>query len=80
MLSAGVAFQQQLWPIAVSVKPLLEALSTSIHSTSGFPCGSNRRALNPAARRTIHEGMPADRDPSFGDLAQKRPQQRALRP
>jgi len=67
MLSAGVAFRQQLWPISVSVKRLLQRFRASIHPTTGFPGGSNRRA--PAG--SCAGGMPAGFEPRFGDPAKK---------
>src|SRR6266436_1268814 len=61
MLSAGVAFQQQFWPISGSVKRLSRA--SIPHPTSGFPCGSNRRALSPARGARSAGGMAAGFDP-----------------
>src|SRR6266436_2977359 len=61
MLSAGVAFQQQFWPISGSVKRLSRA--SIPHPTSGFPCGSNRRALSPARGARSAGGTAAGFDP-----------------
>src|SRR6266852_3790098 len=55
MLSAGVAFRQQFWPISVSVKRLSERLGV-IHPTSGFP-GDRIGGLigGLGARRAAHD-------------------------
>src|SRR5882724_11443671 len=69
MLSAGVAFQQQFWPISGSAKRLLDRCRAPIPSDLGFPLGSNRRALSPARGAQSAGGIPAAFQPRFGDLA-----------
>src|SRR5882724_6346398 len=59
MLSAGVAFRQQFWPISVSVKRLLDRSRASIPSGPGIPLRIESAAFESGARRTSAGGMPA---------------------
>src|SRR2546421_12835365 len=66
MLSAGVAFRQQFWPVSVSVKRLSRA---STPSDLGIPLRIESAGFESGARRAIRRGMAAGFDPRFGDLA-----------